>query len=53
MKDFTLVIAEIDLKIVNVIDDNFVKRVMATLKTSGRLNLKANESNHYGLVIYP
>ena len=35
------------------IDDIFVKRVMATLKNSGKLNLKANESNTYGLVIYP
>lgn len=40
-------------RVANVIDDNFVKRVMATLKTSGRINLKANESNQYGLVIYP
>ncbi len=37
----------------NVIDDIFVKRVMATLKKSGKLNLKANETNKYGLVIYP
>ena len=37
----------------NVIDDIFVKRVMATLKKSGKLNLKANETNIYGLVIYP
>lgn len=40
-------------RVANVIDNNFVKRVMATLKTSGRLNLKANESNQYGFVIYP
>ena len=40
-------------RVANVIDDNFVKRVMATLKKSGRINLKANESNPYGLVIYP
>ena len=37
----------------NVIDDVFVRRVMATLKKSGKLNLKANELNSYGLVIYP
>lgn len=37
----------------NVIDDIFVERVMATLKKSGKLNLKANETNKYGLVIYP
>jgi len=53
IKAFTLTIAAMDLKIANVIDDTFVKRVMATLKNSGRLNLKANESNQYGLVIYP
>ena len=40
-------------RVANVIDDTFVKRVMVTLKNSGRLNLKANESNQYGLVIYP
>lgn len=40
-------------RVANVIDNNFVKSVMATLKASGRLNLKANESNQYGLVIYP
>ena len=39
--------------VANVIDDTFVKRVIATLKKSGRLNLKANESNQHGLVIYP
>ena len=40
-------------RVANVIDDVFVKRVMVTLKNSGKLNLKANESNTYGLVIYP
>lgn len=40
-------------RISNVIDVAFVKKVMNTLKNSGRLNLKANESNPYGLVIYP
>ncbi|OUN89617.1 DUF3800 domain-containing protein [Blautia sp. An46] len=40
-------------RVMNVIDKNFVGRVMATLKQSGRLNLKANEKNTYGLVIYP
>lgn len=40
-------------RIANVIDENFVRRVMITLKKSGRINLKANESNPYGLVIYP
>lgn len=37
----------------NTIDKEFVGRVMATLKKSGKLNLKANERNVYGLVIYP
>lgn len=36
-----------------VIDDVFVRRVMATLKEGDVLNLKANGSNSYGLVIYP
>lgn len=40
-------------RVSKIIDDNFVRRVMATLKTSGCLNLKANEANQYGLVIYP
>lgn len=40
-------------RVANVIDDDFVKKVMITLRTSGRFNLKANESNQYGLVIYP
>ena len=44
---------ELPRRVGNVIDSVFVKRVMATLKKSGRLNLKANESNAYGLVIYP
>ena len=42
---------ELPKRVGNVIDDVFVKRVMATLKNSGKLNLKANESNTYGLVI--
>lgn len=40
-------------RVANVIDDMFVKRVMITLKNSERINLKANELNPYGLVIYP
>ena len=36
-----------------VIDPAFVSRVMATLKQGNILNLKANSSNAYGLVIYP
>lgn len=44
---------ELPKRVGNVIDKEFVKRVMATLKKSERLNLKANEKNTYGLVIYP
>lgn len=40
-------------RVANVIDEGFVKRVLITLKKSSRLNLKANEANPYGLVIYP
>ena len=36
-----------------VIDNEFVARIMATLKAANRLNLKASEGNTYGLVIYP
>lgn len=44
---------ELPKRVSNVIDKGFVKRVLVTLKKSGRLNLKANETNSYGLVIYP
>ena len=40
-------------RVKSVIDEQFIRRVMATLKCSGRLNLKASKSNEYGLVIYP
>ncbi len=40
-------------RVANVIDNNFVGRVMATLKEKGVLNLKASSDNKYGLVIYP
>lgn len=40
-------------RVQNIIDDVFVRSVMATLKKAGRLNLKANSSNRYGLVVYP
>lgn len=36
-----------------VVDEEFIGRVMATLKKGGVLNLKANSNNSYGLVIYP
>ena len=36
-----------------VIDNNFIRRVMSTLKEGNVLNLKASARNSYGLVIYP
>lgn len=52
---FEIAIQNKDLpkRVVNIIDKEFVRRVMVTLKKAGKLNLKANESNGYGLVIYP
>ena len=35
------------------IDEKFVRSAMATMKRGKILNLKANNSNRYGLVIYP
>ena len=35
------------------VDSNFISRAMATLKSGGVLNLKANAKSKYGLVIYP
>lgn len=40
-------------RMLNVIDNEFVGSVMATLKKAERLNLRASENNTYGLVIYP
>lgn len=40
-------------RVSRVVDTKFIKRVLVTLKEAGRLNLKANSSNPYGLVIYP
>lgn len=40
-------------RVSNVIDSIYIKRVLVTLKNAGRLNLKANETNQYGIVIYP
>ncbi len=40
-------------RVSNIIDDHFVKRVLITLKKAGVLNVKANNDNEYGLVIYP
>lgn len=36
-----------------VIDEKYIKRVLATLKKGEILNLKANGNNKYGFVIYP
>ena len=36
-----------------IIDNEFVSRVMATLRANGLINLEAARNNHYGLVIYP
>ena len=36
-----------------LIDETFVRSVMATLKSTNRFNLRANPNNSYGLVIYP
>ena len=44
---------ELPKRVGTVIDNLFVKRVMVTLKEAKKLNLKANETNMYGLVIYP
>lgn len=40
-------------RVANLIDESFVGSVMATLKKANKLNLKANEKNPYGFVIYP
>ena len=40
-------------RVKNVIDEQFVGRVMATLKSSDKFNLKANVRDTYGLVVYP
>ena len=40
-------------RVKNIIDESFVKSVMKTLKVAEKLNLKANSSNTYGIVIYP
>lgn len=40
-------------RIQNVIDDKFVGSVLETLKIHESLNLKANEKNNFGFVIYP
>lgn len=44
---------QLPTRIQQVIDDKFVGSVLETLKIHESLNLKANEKNSYGLVIYP
>lgn len=44
---------ELPNRVANLIDKKFIGSVMATLKKSNTLNLNANKSNSYGLVIYP
>lgn len=40
-------------RVANVIDCQFISRVLVTLKYYGKLNLKASKNNDLGLVIYP
>ena len=40
-------------RVLNVIDEKFVRSVMATFKQADKLNLKASAQNKYGLVVYP
>ncbi len=44
---------ELPSRISNVIDSEFLIKAMNYLKENGVLNLSANRSNEYGLVIYP
>ena len=44
---------EMPKRVSRLIDERFVGRVIATLKNAEVLNLKANSSNEFGLVIYP
>lgn len=44
---------ELPKRVGNVISKEFVRSVMATLRKAGKLNLKANDKNAYGFVIYP
>lgn len=40
-------------RVSRVVDPKFVKRVLITLKSAGKLNLKANSKSAFGLVVYP
>lgn len=45
--------AQLPNRATHLIDTDFVKRVMVTLKYYNKLNTQASKSNEYGLVIYP
>ena len=40
-------------RIERIVDESFIKRVMATFKDGNILNLKASSTHPYGFVIYP
>ena len=40
-------------RIERIVDEDFIKRVMATFREGGILNLKASSKHPYGCVIYP
>ena len=40
-------------RIERIVDEDFIKRVMATFREGGILNLKASSTHPYGCVIYP
>lgn len=40
-------------RVSNCIDQNFIVRVLETLKVNDKLNLNANKGDYYGIVKYP
>lgn len=40
-------------RVSRVVDLKYIKRVLTTLKSAGKLNLKATSRNSFGLVVYP
>lgn len=40
-------------RVQSVIDNQFVTRILVTLRYYGKINLQASKTNEYGLVIYP
>lgn len=40
-------------RVANCIDDNFISRVLQTLKSKDKLNLNANKKDTFGIVKYP